>query len=244
MIGILGKMLSLPTSPTCLSLLSEIWDAIKGAFTIEFGDYENININNGGLIKPGTLIVGFIVGMILAAIGATFSKTVIGSFVRRLISEGCLTPESAKTIAELGFERNSAVRGALRSNRVLRKYVRIVVEDDKEDSNEAEEAAEQTLPEEQYGLFPKKAPRKKPGRRLCEVGGVDLSTARLFIDVDDKYSAETRFDKKGSSFLSLAIVIVVIIVFTILVIEFIPDILAYLDTFFESDGGPGGYLDR
>ena len=44
-----------------------------------------------------------IVGFVIASGYIYYNKILLGSFVRTLLSEGCLSMQSAKTLSELGF---------------------------------------------------------------------------------------------------------------------------------------------
>ena len=100
------------------SLIAELWAYITETyFTIDISQYRNLGIElgNNGVINLSWAIIGIFLGMIVAAILGVYEKKGLGEFVRKLIYEECYTPESAKTLYELGFHKNAAVRGALRS---------------------------------------------------------------------------------------------------------------------------------
>ena len=87
------------------SLIAELWAYLtEKYFTIDIAQYENLNldIGGGGIINLSWAIIALCLGMVLAAIMAVYEKKGLGEFVRKLISEECYTPESAKTLYELG----------------------------------------------------------------------------------------------------------------------------------------------
>ena len=99
------------------SLLKELWDYLSEKyFTLNLGQYENLGFggNSGSLINLSWAIMALCLGMVIAAVLAVYEKRGLGEFVRKLLSEECYTPESAMTLAQLGYRKNAAVRGALR----------------------------------------------------------------------------------------------------------------------------------
>ena len=112
------------------SYLSDLFEYIKDKFfTVDYGDYENIKISSGGLVSAGSVILGISVGIVIAAVSAMFTKRIIGSFVKKVVADECFDEKSAKTLAELGYGKNPSVRSAVRSNQVLKKYLRVVTDD-------------------------------------------------------------------------------------------------------------------
>ena len=88
-------------------------------------------------IQPGgiafnltALLVGLLLGGLLACILAVLFHAVIGRFFRTLISFRAFTREGSRTLAELGFSKNFMLRRALRSRHSLvRKLVTVVLPD-------------------------------------------------------------------------------------------------------------------
>jgi hypothetical protein len=50
----------------------------------------------------------------MAALYIIYIKNVVGAFIRKLLAEGCLSEETAKTAEELGYGKNPLIRAALR----------------------------------------------------------------------------------------------------------------------------------
>ena len=96
-----------------------IGELIDELFSLNLGDYDNLGISGSTLTGLRGIIVALFIGVIIGAISSMFNRRVLGDFVRALTSGGCRTPESAKTLAELGFLKNTAVRASLRAGGVL-----------------------------------------------------------------------------------------------------------------------------
>ena len=203
------------------SLWEEIWKYLEDKyFTIEYGNYQHIQMNNP-VFSIRTLLICFWLGIMLAAVLAIFNKRVLGDFVRACARDGATSPEKARTLAELGFLKNSSVRSALKRRGSLRRVVRCV-EDDLADL-----AAGVPMREEIAALYPEAkadAGSGKPGR-------TDLNTARFYIPEAEIYTAEIRYDKKGTNWLSFIGTLVLGLVLVLLLIQLMPDILQLVDNF-------------
>lgn len=260
---VLFKALTFAHVPRSLSLLSDIFDYIKETFfTIEYGDYEHIQVSDSEFASLQVVIIGLAIGIIIAACSMTFTQRVIGGFVRALISRECFDPKSALTLSELGYEKNPSVRGALRSNYVLKKYVRTLTAEERAGNFEVREAsekisettenvensensenAENTTNAENSENAEQKP--KKAGVILRDAGKIDISSSRFFIDKDESYAADVRFDKKGTNPVVLVIVIAVTIALTIAVFKVLPDLLQMLDNLLgSSDTTNSGFMSK
>lgn len=77
---------------------------------------------------PNTLRIIFIfawIGIIMALIGSFYSNYYLGSFVDKLIGAGASSPESAKSLSELGIENRPMLARSLREGSVLRKTIQV-----------------------------------------------------------------------------------------------------------------------
>ncbi len=228
------------------SLISELYEYFKDKyFTPDFGDYANFSVNTSSNISFQTLIFGLFIGINLASLAIIFDKRVLGNFVRKLISEECLSPASAKTLSELGYMKNSAVRGSLRSGITLRKVVRCVEEEEhqralaekrqeyedmsdeynkqSEESGKADEAGGSA-----GGLHPKK--KRRPEFRDSPFK-INFESARFYIPHDLKYMADIKFEKKGTNWLAFFIVLILSFAIMLILIKIIPDVLQMIDNF-------------
>lgn len=232
------------------SYLSDLFEYIKDKFfTVDYGDYENIKISSGGLVSAGSVILGISVGIVIAAISAMFTKRIIGSFVKKVVADECFDEKSAKTLAELGYGKNPSVRSAVRSNQVLKKYLRVVTDDfdgaDKVSSDNTQLPTEPTdgsdnasdandgTQTDNITELEKRLPDgvRRGSVSVANAGRLDLENARFFIDKERSYSAEVRFEKKGSNPVTVVLVACLTIVTALLAIKVLPDLLRMLDNF-------------
>ena len=97
-------------------------------FGLNLGEYENISLspNAGGTIK--NIIIGLVVGTILASAAAFYTRAVQGKFVRELLRRECFTADSAVTLRECGFFCDPSVRRELSKGGALSKIVRCTSE--------------------------------------------------------------------------------------------------------------------
>ncbi|MBQ2766803.1 MAG: hypothetical protein IJF49_01860 [Clostridia bacterium] len=205
------------------SLIKELWDSIVNKyFTIEFGEYQNINLSNPMFSAKSILICCFI-GILLASVLAIFNKRVLGDFVRACARDGATSPEKARTLAELGFLKNSAVRGALKRGGSLRRAVRCV-EDDVADLQ-----AGIPLHEKDAARYPYVAPA--PKNTKITPTRTDLNHAHFYIPEDEIYTAEIRYDKKGTNWLGFFGALVLGLVVLSLIFRLLPDIMQLVDNF-------------
>ena len=199
------------------SLWEEIWDYLEGKyFSVDTGRYEHISIGSGSLITLQRVVLGVCVGLVIAAGVACFDKNKLGGFVRAIVREQALWPDKAKTLSELGFSRNRAVRMSLRSQSKLGKIVRCVEKDVYDEQASAARAAyvEQNGSEE--GFF-------YPQYR------VDLENDHFYIPDEEHYRAETRYDNKGSGWRAFLLVCIVAVMAAVAVCFLLPDMIQLVD---------------
>lgn len=205
------------------SLISELWEYLKDKyFTPHYGDYEHIQVGTSSMVSFSMIVVAFFIGINIAAFIAVFDKRVLGEFARKLIYEDALTPQTAKTLSELGFYKNTAVRSNLRSGSTLKKVVRCVEE---EEYNAALDKKRQEF-EQSGGKNFRSAPFK-----------VDFDNAHFYVPDEMKYTAEIKFDKKGTNWLTMFGVLVVSFALMIAAFWLFPDILQLIDNFLSMTKG-------
>ena len=94
-----------------ITLIEEIWRVIVDKyFTVDYGNYENINIDPHAAISPATIVFAVFIAAMTASAIMIFNKRVLGRLIRRLISRGGVGYENAKTLEELGMEKSRAVK--------------------------------------------------------------------------------------------------------------------------------------
>ncbi len=199
------------------SLLEELWTYLEGKyFSVDTGRYEYISVGSGSLITLQKIVLGICIGVIIAAAIACYDKNRLGSFVRCLVKEQCLWPEKAKTLDELGFLRNSGVRASLRSRNKLGRIVHCVEREAYERDMEAARVAfvEQNGTDLGFQMPPYK---------------LDFERDHFYIPDEAHYSAEVRFEAKGSGWRALLLVIIVAVFAAALICFLLPDMLQLVD---------------
>lgn len=204
------------------SLIRELWDIFYETYLS--GDnlhFENLNFGTGSMVSLTGIIFGLCIGIIIASFAMVIDKRVYGEFVRKLLSEECLSPERAKNLYELGYLRKYAIRGAVRRGTHLRCVIKCR-EEEEYYAALAEQRAEYEARRAQDKSLPpfKEIPYK-----------VNPDTDHFYIPEEKKYSAEMRFEKKGTSWLVLVAVAIVSIIGCIALLAVIPRILQLVDEF-------------
>ena len=204
------------------------WASFRETF-LTSGHYENLGSNS--LISIPLIVVGLFVGIALAFVATVFTKRVLGELVRKLLAEKVFSSEEAKTLSELSLEKNIFLRRAVKGNVSLRRVVHCREEDEYyQDSEEAVEA-EISLPDESEALeiteeTPKriKKPKKKPFR-------VNPKLHHFYIPEEYRDMASVKFDKKGTSWSKMIILLVILLVALILFLLFLPSLMEILNGF-------------
>ena len=126
--------------------------------------------------------------------------------------------DCAKTLHELGFRKNSAVRSALRHGSLSK----IIVCTQKQEYDA--QIAKKKTEYEQYAT--KDSPKFKSVPYK-----VNFETDTFFIPKDASYAADVRYDKKGSGIGAVLIAIAVALLLAVFIIFILPDMLQLLDNF-------------
>ena len=122
------------------SLWEELWQYFNDRyFSVDLEQYEHLGFGSGGIVSVPTIIFGLFIGIIIAAGLAGYDKNKLGSFVRALVRAECLSPDQAKTLSELGFEKGkgAGIRSSLKHGTVLRNVVHCVEREQYEADREA-----------------------------------------------------------------------------------------------------------
>ncbi len=203
------------------SLWKELWDYINGKYlTVEMGRYQHLNMGTGSLITARNIILGICIGIIIASIMISIEKNKKGKFVRKIIKEQCFWPDKAKTLAELGFEKNYTIKSDLRRATVLSKVVKCV-------EREAFDARIQELREAHI------AEKGNDRDFVTPKYMMDFDTAHFYIPDDEHYAADIRYDNQGSGWRAMILVIAVTIIIAVLVCFLLPDMLQLVDNMMD-----------
>lgn len=82
-------------------------------------DHFSLTERAGNNIK--NVVLGLVIGMILASIATYYTRAVQGKFVRELLKRECLSPETAITLRECGFFCDPTIRRELKNGGALSK---------------------------------------------------------------------------------------------------------------------------
>lgn len=219
------------------------------------GNYENLSFK-GTVTTLLMLVGGLCLGILIASYVIFFQKRLLGRFMRALIAAKAEDKDSAKSLAELGFEKSGMVKSELSRASVSRKLVSVVdaegnvtsYEDElryafpefaEDEEKKAEEAPSDgaLIPEEDREDSDKTEKKPSFGEKTKKFFSVkkfkpraiDFATARFFIPEAFKYRAEFRFRDKGGSPLFLVLATVLVIAFFFLALRFIPAFVNMLD---------------
>ena len=210
-------------TPYFLEAAEDNWfKIISDIFSLDMGEYENLGFGDFAFTNLRGIIIGMVAGIIIAAYLSIINKRVHGSFVSSVIELGATTPETAKTLSELGYMKNSAVRSAIRSGNTYRGILRCV---EAEEYYFARELARGEYEARAAASGEAAPPFESPEYKF------DFDSARFYIPEDKHYTASIRFEKKGTSIPSAIAMTVVSIVMLWAILRFLPDIMQMLDNF-------------
>lgn len=212
------------------SFWEELWGAIEDRyFSVKTGQYQHIQINSGSFLSLQIIVIGIFIGIILSTVFITYDKRKLGGFVRHVISEGCLSPEKAKTLSELGCFKDVAVRSNIKRGGVLSRVVRCVERD--------KFIADMEIMRQKY------IEKNGSDKGFCELEyQIDFETAHFYIPDEEHYQAEIRFDQKGTGWRSILLVTVVSVISASIVCFLLPEILQLVDNMigiFKGNNGRG-----
>lgn len=198
-----------------LVLKSSFLEALSELFHPDMSNYKYIN---GESVRIIPIIMGIFIGFCIACVMVVFDKRVLGDFVRQLLSEECLSKDRAMTLSELGYLKNPIIRGALKSNVSIRRVVKCVEEE------AFYEDVERLRAEYEAANAGKRAlPFKSPRFRF------DASTMHFYIPEEMKYTADVKFEKKGTNPVTLLLGILVFAALALVALFLLPDLLQMVD---------------
>lgn len=184
-------------------------------------------------------LIGIVIGIFIGTLAAAFSRLVMGIFVRALLEDECLSPERAKTLDELGVKGNFLIRLGLRRGYYYRSTVRSIEQDEflarikEEASLENISAADSEngltgLPTEgstdDVKGRKKKSADKKANTSVSVFCG-DVNSMHFYIPEEKRYTAGTRFGKKGSELMGIILTVAVCALLLLLIVNYSEDII-------------------
>ncbi len=206
-------------------------------FSSSLGSYDNFDIHSVTTLL--VIIGGLCLGLFLASVIAVVQKKHIGKMARALLSLEANSPESAKTLYELGLSGSVPVKIALSHASPLRKLLSIVEGDEvftyqdelaaafpdykKKIDAAKEEKGEQAEGEEKEEKKESLPPKRFRLRRL------NYETARFFIDPSLYHRTTLRYEEKGSSWWIVLLSFVASAAVFLLALRFLPVLVSMLD---------------
>lgn len=136
------------------------------------------------------------VGIVLATFYSYYQKRIIGGFVSHLRKEGANTPDTAKTLEELGYSRHVAIRRELSKPAPLRKMVWEAEDEHKEGEDGVIYCSRETE--------------------------LDLNTGRFYIPEEKRIEAELRYEPKDNDLFAVIMSVVVFFALAVLACAFLP----------------------
>ena len=209
------------------NFFEDVWNYLYDAY-FNMGDgYTNLGTETSPLINVGTVVFGIYIGAIIACIVMVYNRQVVGSAVRRMLEKKIHSREEAVTLQELGYTKNFLIRSMFRDSTSLRRVVKCVEEEDF--------YAEQNASKIEYDK--KREEDKKLPKFREEIYRVDIENDHFYIPEDLEITAVTKFQKKGSTWLSMVISIVLLTVAFFALLFFLPWFLGQLDGAFGNIAG-------
>lgn len=204
------------------SLIEELWEYFNQKyFAVDMPYTENFTVKSNSLFSLRLLIIGITIGLVIASVLSVYNKRYIGSFIRRLISEGCLGPENAKTLEELGFLKNIGVRSTIKSNGSMSRWARCREEDEYVEKLKLAKAEF----DEKYKDDPNPPKFNEPDFKR------DCNTMHFYLPAEKKYAAEVKFDATGAKWGSVILVAIVSIIICVFICYMLPDAIKMVDNF-------------
>jgi hypothetical protein len=139
------------------------------------------------------------IGSVCAILFTYYNRTILGGFVRTLISKEALSIDSAITLAEAGYQKNTFIRRALMKRDTFRKIV-FEVDDEIMIASEGHSFSARTKP-------------------------INLNTARFYVAQENKIMAELRYDNKGADIFGIITSIIVVLALAYVVTLVVPHLV-------------------
>ena len=175
-------------------------------------DLSELFLYNGEL-KLEFIVWPIFIGICIAAFVTVFVRVKLGEVVRAIFSAGAVSPETAKTLEELGVANKFFVRSALRGRSALRRVV---------DATDGTEIA----PDENG---------EGGGLKVLSLDeAVDLDKCRFFIVDKNIERAEGIYDNTNSTLLSAGLTVIIAFAVAALSMVIIPNLQQMLDNMLEN----------
>lgn len=209
------KFAFLLTTDAELPLHVELWNYFVSVYVYNDAAYENLNF--GGLFSPQTLVIGLFLGLVAACFAVVFTKKTNGALVHKLLEEGCVTPESAKSLPELDLADKLLLRIGVKRGALLRSVVRCKEEEEYILRVEADAAASDK-------------PKRK-NKYAAVKFAVNPDEHHFYIPDENRDAAAVKFREKGSSWGAAVLYAAILLTALCVFIALLPFMLGILDDF-------------
>ena len=190
-------------------------------FSPKFGKLENITMFEDGSFKAIVFIFYF--ALVLGSIMIYYNRTLLGALPRALAKHECFSPESAKSLAELGLSKNPFIKISLRFGTTFRRIIGCV--DTRQTSEAIDESGENATRGRDIEPY--------DGKRYKNNFETDL----FYIREKYKDATAIRFAKKGNGVLSIILTAVVGIIAVVLIFKLFPEFIKMIDSSITNNGG-------
>lgn len=203
-----------------ISLWEELWTYFYDTYYGNSVYFANLGIDTAKMITIKNLIVALGIGLCLAAFATVYNKRVLGGLVRKLLKSEALSPDRALTLGELGAVKNPLLRYAVRKSVSLRRVVKCREEEDflAEQSKRREEYEEKRMEDKSLPKFKE------------EKFELDPDNDHFYIPEEMKYTADIKFESKGTSLFGAIVFTVIMAIALCVIIYFLPDIFGMIDS--------------
>lgn len=185
--------------------------------------YANFDLSNP-TVTLRMIVWGAVIGVAVGAAISVFHRRSLGTFVRAIKRAGAETPETAQTLAQLGLQKSPLLRAALRAGKPMRRYACAVGEETLPEGTPAEGRAMSGV-------------RRALSLPEAERTITDTRTARFYIPREEMYTAEIRYNMKGTHIPALIVAIVILVVLGFFAEAMIPELLTMTDNFLTQVNG-------
>ena len=201
------------------NFFEDVWKYLYDAYFNMGNGYENLGTDGSPLMTVGTVVFGIFAGTLIACIVMFYNRQVVGSAVRKMLDEKICDREHAARLSDMGYKKNFFIRTLFRDSNSLHKVVKCVEEEDF--------YAEQSKARAEYDE--KRASGEKLPRFREEIYRIDVDNDHFYIPEEREIDALTKYKKKGSTWVSMVIGIVVLIILFFALLLFLPWFLGLLD---------------
>lgn len=209
------------------SVFEELWKYfVEKYFSNDLTYLENFSVRANDFLFYKLIIIGLCLGLIAASVCNLYNKRFVGDFVRRIIREGSLDKDNAKTLEELGYLNKPTIGWLIKSGGSLSRWVRCAEEDEFLASVEAKRLEF----EEKHKDDPKKPSFKEPQFKR------DVKTMHFYLPEEKRIAAEIRFDPKGANLGGVILVSVLSIALCLVLCYMLSDIIKLFDNFISVMG--------